>query len=175
MQQDPSVVSTTLAAYGQYLYGEGAPRGHLVYAILGVVDLRRDLRRHLQSAWDVADTWQGLLPLLSHLPMPAALLRAMASLAIIWGWKDIAFLLLLGFAGCMRPGELMRLRSASTSSAPAASARKSTAPVASHTRTSVASGTRRRTSRAHTCASCFTLCTAILNRINVVCVRVRAE
>ena len=82
-------LSGKLADFGQSLYHDGSPLYILRYAILGVVDQHRWLRRSMQAAWDIVSAWQQLMPLRSHRPMPIKLLRAMASLAFMWGWSEV--------------------------------------------------------------------------------------
>lgn len=84
--------------------------GTLTLAILGVTDCHRDWRRSMGLAWDVVEMWKDLAPVTSHRPMPWDLLHAMVALAVVWGWRDIALLLLLGFLGCLRRGEALALR-----------------------------------------------------------------
>ena len=71
MGMDPPSLSKTLARFGQHLYDEGLSRFTLTYAILAVVDKKRELRRNLQQAWDVVSAWSLIAPVHSHLPWPA--------------------------------------------------------------------------------------------------------
>ena len=110
LEMSPPALSKALARFGQYLYDEGLSRFTLTYAILAVVDKKRELRRSMQHAWDVVTAWALVTPVQSHLPWPATLLRACLSLALIWGWPRTAFLLAVGFLGLLRPGEIAALR-----------------------------------------------------------------
>ena len=104
-------VSRALAGYGQFLYDSGEPLGIYVDTINAVVDLDRSLRRQLQAAWDVADSWRALVPQRNHVPTPPVLSLAMISLALLWGWVDVAALIYLSFVAMLRPGELLAQRS----------------------------------------------------------------
>ena len=104
LDMDPTSLSKTLARFGQRLYDEGLSRFTLTYAILAVVDKKRELRRNLQHAWNVVSAWSFIAPVHSHLPWPAPLVRACISLALIWGWPRTALLLAVGFLGLLRPG-----------------------------------------------------------------------
>lgn len=42
--------------------------------------------------------------------MPDAIMRAMVALSFAWGWIDIGMLVMVGFLGLLRPGELLALR-----------------------------------------------------------------
>jgi hypothetical protein len=101
--------SKWLALYGQHLYDTGAARGGFSETILAIVDQRRDWRRSLRIAWDVEEAWGLLIPVQSHMPMPSLYLLAMVSLAGLWGWWGMVPLLLIGFLGMLRPGEILRL------------------------------------------------------------------
>ena len=105
----PPVIARALADWGQHLWDTGEARTWHTYGILGIVDLDRNLRRKFPLAWDVNDAWRQLTPLRSHIPVSIDLLCALASLALCWGWDDVAILLLLGFAAALRRGELASL------------------------------------------------------------------
>ena len=102
----------SLAKYGQHCYDTGVALGDYVDAINGVVDLDRTLRRKLTPAWDVVEAWRSVAPATNHVPCPSSLALAMFSLATAWGWWDVGILILLGFLGILRPGEMLRLRPA---------------------------------------------------------------
>ena len=105
----PRVVARLLAAYGQALFDGGAAISQFRDTILAVQDADRSLRRQLQPAWDVVLAWQVVTPSVNRCPTPLPVLRAMAALAYVWGWPDIALLLLLMFTCMMRPKEALRL------------------------------------------------------------------
>lgn len=52
--------------------------------------------------------WQELEPVEHRRPLPFALMCAMVSLCIGWGWRRVASVILIGFYGCCRPGEVLR-------------------------------------------------------------------
>ena len=106
---DARSIAKSLARYGQYLYDSGAPLYKLRQAILAVQGLRRDLRGSLTTAWDSVRVWEGLIPLHNHCPWPLPLWRAVLSLALLWGWWDVAFVLLLCFLALLRPAEALSL------------------------------------------------------------------
>jgi hypothetical protein len=106
---DARSIAKALARYGQHLYDSGAALYKLRQAILAVQGLRRDLRGALTTAWDSVRVWEGLIPLHNHCPWPLPLWRAVLSLALLWGWWDIAFVLLLCFLALLRPAEALAL------------------------------------------------------------------
>jgi hypothetical protein len=108
-QLDAGALCEHLVEYGKALFADGAARHCFLYAILGCQDKRRELRGHLQKAWDINHTWQALTPTRSHRPLPTAVWRALVSLAIHWGWLDLAVILLLMFLATLRPREAYSL------------------------------------------------------------------
>ena len=102
--------SRFLAEFAQYLYDTGGAQWVVTEAILAVTDKNRSWRRSMTLAWDAVIMWKELTPATSHRPLPFTLLWALVGLAAVWGWKDIALILLLGFAGMLRRGEVFSLR-----------------------------------------------------------------
>lgn len=109
LQLAPGLIARVLACYGQALYDGGRARGDFSECINGVVDRARHLRRQLGAAWDVAFAWKVLTPEANHVAMPETVMLACCSLALIWGWYELAGLVMLGFLGMMRPGEIYHL------------------------------------------------------------------
>ena len=102
-------INKILCRYGQIMYNAGAPYGAFHQTLMAITDRNRGLVRQLGASWDVARTWQQLMPRKSHIPTPVAVFRAMLALALLWGWLDMAILLSIGFLCCLRPGEAFRL------------------------------------------------------------------
>ena len=63
------------------------------------------LRRQLQGAWDLAFSWVQAEPSPHHVAMPWQVLLAMATVALTWGWPDVAGCLALGWGALLRAGE----------------------------------------------------------------------
>ena len=99
-----------LAAYGHYCFTVEYSRLQFMETINAVVDLRRAWRRCLPQSWDVAWVWRGLVESHSHIPMPDFVFLAFCSLSLLWNWPDIVALLIGGFLGLLRPGELHHLQ-----------------------------------------------------------------
>ena len=102
-------IDSALASYGHFCFREN--RSHLSFAetLNAITDLQLDLRRMLVSAWDVAWNWKGLEASNNNVAMPSQVLQAAVALALLWGWSDLALMLLVGFLGMLRPGELCAL------------------------------------------------------------------
>ena len=95
----PPAVSLRLAAFGQWLYNAGRPHGAYVEAVNAAVDARPELRGQLVAAWRAAWAWRGLVPAMTHRPCPAVVLRAAAAVSLLYGRRDLAATLLVGFRG----------------------------------------------------------------------------
>jgi integrase len=75
--------------------------------LLAIVDLRRELRRLLSPAWDFASLGQSYFPGSNRIALDEPILRAMATLALAWGWIRTAACLRLCFFAMLRPAELL--------------------------------------------------------------------
>ena len=64
----------------------------------------------MASAWELVS--EELHPVKHRDPLPEVLFRALFSLAYLWKWKRFAAVLLLGFEGIARVGELLAARRA---------------------------------------------------------------
>eukprot|EP00438_Fugacium_kawagutii_P002050 Skav230092 [mRNA] locus=scaffold3264:40338:47439:- [translate_table: standard] len=108
----PTLMGYMLGAYGKHLYA----RGDALYSFRHlVVYMQREfpsLKGSLQPAWDVILRWEELEPVEHRRPLPFAMMAAMVCLAIAWGWLRIAGVILIGFHGCCRPGEVLRAQRA---------------------------------------------------------------
>ena len=109
-QQEGKVVARYLMLFGQELFEGSRAQGDFVLAILAVADLERSLRHTLQSAWDMATTWQAITPAENHVPTPPVVLLALVGLSLTWNWRSMCAYLLLAFTGLRRPGEALALR-----------------------------------------------------------------
>ncbi len=109
LELEPRKIDRTVAAYGRFCFH--ANRSHLsfVETINAIIDGRPDLKRLFPGAWDLAWIWKGLQDSSNNLAMPAEVLQAAVGLTLVWGWADIALMLLVGYLGMLRPGELCTL------------------------------------------------------------------
>lgn len=64
--------------------------------------------QQLVATYNLLGAWEGLEPVEHRRPLPLALFQAMVSLALLWGWKRVACVILIAFNGCCRPGEVLR-------------------------------------------------------------------
>jgi len=98
-----------LEQYAQACFNSGRSLHDFKETINAVVDLRPRLRGCLPAAWDSAWEWRARQPGLNRIAMPPSVVRAMAVVALHWGWTDLAALILIGFLGMLRPIELLAL------------------------------------------------------------------
>ena len=109
LSREPREVDKILVAWGQEKYERGDAAGTFTNTILACCDEAPELRRSTPRAWELLDHWLTLMPFTNHVPCPPALLLAMMSLAILWGWVDMAVFLALSWTGLLRPVEALRL------------------------------------------------------------------
>lgn len=90
------------------------------HGVLMVQILRPRLRRSLQGTWEALKSWEESLPASFRAPMPLPLLAALVCSARIRArkcgeeaeknrWYVFSALLLIGFFGLLRPGELLNI------------------------------------------------------------------
>ena len=101
----PELLVPVLLDYAQLLYDSDQSLGRLRRLLLGIQDLRWDLKGRLGRAWDAVRVWESLEPTTSHTPVPLSLFRAMVTVSLLLRWVDVAVMLVFMFAGLMRPGE----------------------------------------------------------------------
>ena len=96
-----------LVRYGRTLYAAGKSYNQYAETLNALTALKPGLRRMLTAAWDLGIAWTKQEPSQHHIPVPAPILIAMITVAIMWGWMSTAGLLALGFGGLLRPGEMV--------------------------------------------------------------------
>ena len=101
--------ATALRAFGLHLYENGFPRYLFVYAITAVQDKFPAHRNFLTEAWQVDKKWRAE-PGSCRPVLPVAAVRAAIALALLWGWKLWAGLVMIGFLAMLHPAELVALQ-----------------------------------------------------------------
>ena len=96
-----------LRGFGLYLFESGAAKYWLIDAINAAADQFPEWRGFLVPAWQTVKSWSLVEPSQSRVVVPAALVRALVCLALLWGWPLFAGLVLLGFSGMLRPDEFL--------------------------------------------------------------------
>eukprot|EP00435_Cladocopium_sp_Y103_P061685 s1586_g23.t1 len=103
-------INAVLIRYGRTLYTAGKP--YTVYAeTINMLSAKKPvMRRQLQGAWDLAFSWVQAEPSAHHVAMPWQVLLAMVTVALMWGWTDVAGCLSLGWGALLRAGEILMAR-----------------------------------------------------------------
>ena len=102
---DPERIADLLIDYGRDLYASGGAYGIYAETINAVAVERPLVRRQLNAAWDLAFVWLMDEPHQHHPAMPIAVMAAMVALG--WGWAYEAAVILLGWTGILRIGEIL--------------------------------------------------------------------
>ena len=105
-QCDPEQVAEALVSYGKDMYNAGKSYGKFSETINAVTAKRPGLRRQVGIAWDLAFNWVVDEPHDHHAAMPLSIMLSMTSLALLWGWTQVAGVIALGWAGVLRIGEI---------------------------------------------------------------------
>ena len=104
----PVVLVQLFVAFGYKCFDEGVSL-HLFRQLLA--HAQREfvgLRPFMGPAWETVTRWESLEPTVHRPPLPEPLARAMATIAIAWGWKLWAAVLLCGFFSACRIGEVLK-------------------------------------------------------------------
>ncbi|CAE7889207.1 mok12, partial [Symbiodinium necroappetens] len=109
-RREPEQVNEVFIWYGQWLYEEGLPYYHYAETLNAFTTESPNMRRQLQAAWDLAFAWQRQEPPTHHTALPWQVLLALLSIALLWGWDDVAGILALCWGGLARVGEAMAAR-----------------------------------------------------------------
>eukprot|EP00435_Cladocopium_sp_Y103_P018494 s3398_g4.t1 len=104
---DPERISGLLIEYGRALYAAGKSYGIYSETINSIAVERPLIRRQLNAAWDLAFCWLSDEPTQHHPAMPIAVMAAIVTTALIWGWPHEAAVILIGWTGIMRIGEIL--------------------------------------------------------------------
>ena len=102
-----SLLAQAARAYGRYLFEHGHPRYLFVYTLTGIQEKYRHWRPMLGPAWRIDEQWQREEPGHCRLVLPGALVRAMAAVAVCWGWFRWLGVTLMGFTGFLHPKEFL--------------------------------------------------------------------
>ena len=106
----PVLLVQILIAFGYHCYETGSPLHYYRQLLAHVQRQFIGLRPFMSPAWEVCTRWQIIEPTQHRPPLPEALLRAMATVALAWGWETWAAVLLCGFFSASRIGEILRAK-----------------------------------------------------------------
>lgn len=99
-------INRVLQLFGRRLYEAGKPYSAYIESINSIVSYRPVLRRQLQPAWDLVFAWvRGERPV-HHLATPWQILPTMLSVALAWGWVEVAGVLSLRWGALLRTSQM---------------------------------------------------------------------
>jgi hypothetical protein len=98
-----------MRGYIEQCWHEGEPLGRATYALCGLEWTHPPLKGTLKGSWQLIRTWEKEEPPARATPFTAEIVVALASLAIASSAADLAALLLIGFDGLLRTGELFTI------------------------------------------------------------------
>ena len=104
----PGLLALALRAYGKVLYENGRPLYHFRHLIIHGQRTIPALRQLSKPAWELVTRWEALEPLKHRPPLPHALLLAMATVGLSWGWFKWVAVTLIAYYGACRPGEVLQ-------------------------------------------------------------------
>lgn len=100
-------INCLLVRYGRDLFKAGRTYNQFAETINELTSRKPQLRRLVQSAWDLGYTWRKVEPSVHHIAMPAVVLMSVLSTCLAWGWSRLAGCFALMWGGLLRPGELI--------------------------------------------------------------------
>ena len=106
----PSLFVSALEASGAHSFASGLPLHYYRQLVAHVQTEVPSTRPYITGAWALVTRWEIAEPVQHRTPIPEAVVKAMAALAILWGWKRFAATLLLSFHGIARVGELLKAK-----------------------------------------------------------------
>ena len=108
--REPWEVDEAICTYVENLWSAGLPYWRAACAVAGLPHYIPHLRGSLPGARGLLKVWTKLNPPSRATPFTPLILAGLAWCAYEAGWPDLGALLLVGFEGLLRPGELFSLR-----------------------------------------------------------------
>ena len=101
----PVLLAELVEVFGLHLFESGSSLYLLRRLITAIQRWNPSFRSHLGRCWQLVARWESLEPVSHRIPLPLVVFRAMVSVAVLWGWKRFAGVMILTFVGICRPGE----------------------------------------------------------------------
>ena len=102
------LLAEVLKEYGCFLYSGGQSLYTFRHLVVFTQQSFLGIKPFMHVCWDLITRWEIVEPPSHRLPIPEAVLKAMISVSIMWGWKCFAAILGIAFYGISRPGEPLR-------------------------------------------------------------------
>lgn len=110
VENSVSQIDRWLSEYVEFLWKDGEPKSYANYAVASVQHYVPEARRRLGISWKLVSTWNRIEMPSRALPITADLILSFAGQLLKWGWKDLSYVILVGFSCFLRTGEMFRLR-----------------------------------------------------------------
>ena len=99
-----------LSNFIEQLWEDGETKTFGSYAIAAVQHFRPQLKGRLTQAWKLMALWNKLEQPRRATPLDPSLLLAFAGVFCKWQWLDLAALIIVGFCGLLRTGEMFAIK-----------------------------------------------------------------
>ena len=106
--ESPSLLVLALEGFGAHGFATGMPLLYYRQLIVHVQTEFPTCRPLMGSAWSLVSRWEIAEPTQHRTPIPESIVKALASLSLLWGWRRFACTVLLCFYGICRIGELLK-------------------------------------------------------------------
>jgi len=103
----PALLDALTTAFGKHLFKIGAPIYIFRYTLTGLKQLDLRLHHQLPYGWQLLGRWEAVSPTVHRTPVPAAVFKAMISIALSWQLIDWSAISLLSYWAPARVGEPM--------------------------------------------------------------------
>ena len=110
LESNVSQIDLLLSQYVEFLWKDGEPKSYANYVVASVQHFVPEARRRLGTSWKLVATWNRIESPARAVPLTPEMALAFAGLLLKWGWKDISFMVLVGFSCFLRTGEMFRIR-----------------------------------------------------------------
>ena len=104
----PLLFVQLLIGFGHFCFEANLPLHYFRQLLAHVQREMIGLRPYMSPAWDLVSRWEFCEPVQHRPPLPEPVARAMAAVAIGWGWYRFAASLLFAFYSASRVGEVLR-------------------------------------------------------------------
>ena len=108
--ENPGLLVSAMEAFGADSFSAGMPLLYFRQLVVHVTSEYPATRAYASSLWSLISRWELAEPTQHRTPIPESLVKAMASLSLLWGWQRFAATILLCFYGICRIGEVLKAK-----------------------------------------------------------------
>ena len=106
----PGLLVAALEAFGAESFASGMPLHYYRQLAVHVQHEFPGSKVYMGRVWNLVGRWQIAEPTQHRTPIPESVVKAIASLGLLWGWRRFSCTVLLCFYGICRIGELLKAR-----------------------------------------------------------------